>query len=61
MRSAPRATFIVILALLLDAEGHCVCDLRGTLDASQPKVSRRLAVLREVGLALARRGGCWMR
>jgi ArsR family transcriptional regulator len=50
-----------ILALLLDADERCVCDLHGTLDASQPKVSRHLAVLREAGLVLARRDGVWMR
>jgi ArsR family transcriptional regulator len=50
-----------ILALLLEADEPCVCDLHGALDASQPKVSRHLAVLREVGLVLARRDGVWMR
>ena len=50
-----------ILVLLLEADERCVCDLHETLDASQPKVSRHLAVLREVGLVLARRDGVWMR
>jgi ArsR family transcriptional regulator len=50
-----------ILVLLLEADERCVCDLHLTLDASQPKVSRHLAVLREVGLVLARRDGVWMR
>jgi ArsR family transcriptional regulator len=50
-----------ILALLLEADERCVCDLHGALDAPQPKVSRHLAVLREVGLVLARRDGVWMR
>lgn len=49
-----------ILALLLETSERCVCELHGALDASQPKVSRHLAVLREAGLVLARRDGKWM-
>ncbi len=49
-----------ILAMLLDADERCVCEMHGALDASQPKVSRHLAVLREAGLVLARRDGVWM-
>ncbi|MBU1663987.1 MAG: metalloregulator ArsR/SmtB family transcription factor [Gammaproteobacteria bacterium] len=49
-----------ILALLLDTDERCVCEMHGVLDASQPKVSRHLAVLREAGLVLARRDGVWM-
>jgi ArsR family transcriptional regulator len=49
-----------ILTLLLDADERCVCEMHGALDASQPKVSRHLGVLREAGLVLARREGVWM-
>ena len=49
-----------ILVMLLDADERCVCDMHAALDASQPKVSRHLAVLREAGLVLARRAGVWM-
>lgn len=49
-----------ILALLLDRDERCVCEMHGALEASQPKVSRHLAVLREAGLVLARRNGVWM-
>jgi ArsR family transcriptional regulator len=49
-----------ILALLLGAEERCVCDLHGVLAASQPKVSRHLAVLREAGLVMTRRQGVWV-
>jgi ArsR family transcriptional regulator, arsenate/arsenite/antimonite-responsive transcriptional repressor len=49
-----------ILALLLDADERCVCELHGALAAPQPKVSRHLGVLREAGLVLARRNGVWM-
>ncbi len=50
-----------LLAMLLEADERCVCDLHGALDAPQPKVSRHLGVLREAGLVLARRDGVWMR
>ncbi|MGQ9660610.1 MAG: ArsR/SmtB family transcription factor [Thermochromatium sp.] len=50
-----------ILAMLLDADELCVCDLHNALDAAQPKVSRHLAVLRGANLVLARRDGTWMR
>jgi ArsR family transcriptional regulator len=50
-----------ILAMLLEADELCVCDLHSTLDAPQPKVSRHLAVLRGANLVLARRDGTWMR
>jgi ArsR family transcriptional regulator, arsenate/arsenite/antimonite-responsive transcriptional repressor len=49
-----------ILALLLDADERCVCELHGALATPQPKVSRHLGVLREAGLVLARRNGVWM-
>ncbi len=49
-----------ILSLLLVHDERCVCDLNAALDASQPKVSRHLGVLREAGLVLARREGVWM-
>jgi len=49
-----------ILAMLLDTDERCVCEMHGALDSSQPKVSRHLAVLREAGLVLARREGVWM-
>jgi len=49
-----------VLTMLLDAEERCVCEMHGALEASQPKVSRHLAVLREAGLVLARRDGVWM-
>ncbi len=46
---------------LLHAHGElCVCELTAALDEAQPKVSRHLALLREMGLVLARREGVWM-
>jgi arsenate reductase len=49
-----------ILAMLLESDERCVCDIHGALDVPQPKVSRHLAVLRGADLVLARRGGVWM-
>ena len=49
-----------ILALLA-AEGElCVCELMAALDDIQPKISRHLSVIREAGLANARREGTWI-
>jgi ArsR family transcriptional regulator len=49
-----------LLALLLEADERCVCELHGALNESQPKVSRHLAVLRDAGLVATRRQGVWM-
>jgi len=47
--------------LLMQAEGElCVCELTHALNLSQPKISRHLAHLREVGVLVARRSGTWM-
>jgi ArsR family transcriptional regulator len=49
-----------ILAMLLENNERCVCEMHGALGEAQPKVSRHLSVLREAGLVLARREGVWM-
>ena len=49
-----------LLAMLLDVSERCVCEMHSALSASQPKVSRHLAVLREAGLVAARREGVWI-
>ncbi|HDI3034185.1 TPA: metalloregulator ArsR/SmtB family transcription factor [Cronobacter turicensis] len=49
------------LALLLRAQGElCVCELSATLNLSQPKISRHLALLRDSGLLSDRRDGKWI-
>ncbi|NUW56553.1 metalloregulator ArsR/SmtB family transcription factor [Cronobacter turicensis] len=49
------------LALLLRAQGElCVCELSATLNLSQPKISRHLALLRDSGLLCDRRDGKWI-
>ena len=46
---------------LLHAHGElCVCDLTRALDQVQPKISRHLALLRDIGVVQARREGVWM-
>ena len=46
------------IVLLLRASGElCVCELCGTLEESQPKISRHLSMLRESGLLIDRREG----
>lgn len=48
------------LVLLAEAGELCVCDLVAVLDMVQPKISRHLAILREVGLVRDRRRGIWV-
>ncbi|MGB3596758.1 metalloregulator ArsR/SmtB family transcription factor [Pseudomonas neustonica] len=49
------------ICLLLAQRGElCVCDLTAALAASQPKVSRHLALLRSAGLLSDRRAGHWV-
>ena len=47
--------------MLIQAEREvCVCELTFTLDESQPKISRHLALMREAGIVESRRQGTWM-
>jgi len=49
-----------LLALLVNDDELCVCELCHALDMPQPKVSRHLAVMRERGVLTVRRGGLWV-
>lgn len=49
-----------LLTHLLQHGESCVCELYATLDMSQPKVSRHLAILREAELVSTRRAGTWV-
>ncbi|WP_294947486.1 helix-turn-helix transcriptional regulator [Sulfurivirga sp.] len=49
-----------LVALLMDGESHCVCDLVSVLGLPQSTVSRHLSLLRNGGLVLAERQGTWM-
>lgn len=49
------------LVLLLREKGElCVCELTLILKESQPKISRHLALLRDIGLLIDRREGKWI-
>lgn len=49
------------IVLLLKASGElCVCDIYTALNLSQPKTSRHLAMLREIGLLLDSKHGKWV-
>jgi ArsR family transcriptional regulator len=49
------------ISLLIAREGElCVCELTCALGASQPKISRHLALLRSSGLLADRRQGQWI-
>ena len=51
----------LLLTLLILREGElCVCEMTHALEASQPKVSRHLAQLRNCGLLNDRREGQWV-
>lgn len=49
-----------LLALLVNDDELCVCELCYALDMPQPKVSRHLAVMREDGVLTVRREGLWI-
>jgi len=47
--------------MLIQSGGEvCVCELTFTLNESQPKISRHLALMREAGIVESRREGTWM-
>ena len=47
--------------MLIQAEREvCVCELTFTLNESQPKISRHLGLMRDMGIVESRREGTWM-
>ena len=48
------------LVRLLTKEELCVCELEYILSLTQPAISQQVRVLREAGLATARREGNWI-
>jgi len=47
--------------MLIQAESEvCVCELIFTLNESQPKISRHLALMRQAGIVESRREGTWV-
>jgi ArsR family transcriptional regulator, arsenate/arsenite/antimonite-responsive transcriptional repressor len=53
-------TRLRILALLLEKEELCVCDLVSVLQLPQSTVSRQLALLKSAGWLKDRRKGIWI-
>jgi ArsR family transcriptional regulator len=53
-------TRLRMLVLLISQGELCVCELTHALQESQPKISRHLAQLRELGVVLDRRQGQWI-
>ena len=53
-------TRLAILALVLKQENICVCELTAQLELSQPKISRHLALLRNLSILLDQRKGQWI-
>ena len=45
---------------LLNAGPLCVCHLQEILDATQVKVSKQLAIMKQLGLLKSHREGTWM-
>jgi ArsR family transcriptional regulator len=53
-------TRLRIMALLVNDQELCVCDIMAALDLPQSTVSRHLSYLRNAGLVDDRRQGVWM-
>ncbi|MDH3390765.1 MAG: metalloregulator ArsR/SmtB family transcription factor [Desulfobulbaceae bacterium] len=53
-------TRLRIMALLVDGNELCVCDIMAALKLPQSTVSRHLSYLRSSGLVSDRRQGIWM-
>ncbi|WP_168417275.1 ArsR/SmtB family transcription factor [Acinetobacter indicus] len=53
-------TRLDILKLVLAKQNICVCELTEALNLSQPKISRHLALLRNLSILLDQRQGQWV-
>ena len=53
-------TRLDILKLVLAKQSVCVCELTEQLQLSQPKISRHLALLRNLSILLDQRQGQWV-
>jgi ArsR family transcriptional regulator len=47
--------------LLWDGHEHCLCELMEQLNATQSRMSRHMAVLKQAGLVIDRRDAQWVR
>ena len=59
-RALSDATRMRCLLLLLAEERLCVCEFVHALDVSQPRVSRHLGQLRDLGIVRDERRGQWV-
>ncbi len=59
-RALSDGTRLRCLLLLLAEDAICVCEFVHALDLSQPRVSRHLGHLRDVGIVTTERRGQWM-
>ena len=53
-------TRLDILKLIMTKQNVCVCELTEQLQLSQPKISRHLALLRNLSILLDQRQGQWV-
>ncbi|MFB6331922.1 ArsR/SmtB family transcription factor [Acinetobacter variabilis] len=53
-------TRLDILKIILKRQNVCVCEITEILQLSQPKISRHLALLRNLSILLDERKGQWM-
>ena len=54
------STRLDILLLVIAKNNVCVCEITEQLDLSQPKISRHLALLRNLAILLDQRKGQWV-
>lgn len=59
-RALADSTRLHILLLLVQEQELCVCELTYALELDQPKASRHLANLRNLGVVTDRRDGTWV-
>ena len=53
-------TRLDILKIILERQNVCVCEITEILELSQPKISRHLALLRNLSILLDERKGQWV-
>ena len=56
---ADETRFNIVMLVVVNHE-QCVCDLTEKLQLSQPKISRHLALLRNLSILLDQRQGQWV-
>jgi ArsR family transcriptional regulator len=54
-------TRLAAIRLLWDGHEHCVCELMRDLGATQSRMSRHMAMLKQAGLVVDRRDAQWVR